>query len=807
MDEKTLHVLEYDKILTRLSGYCDFSASKELALAIQPTKHPDEARRLLAETTEARFLFSTRDLTIGGSHDIRPSADLAARSGVLDPQALLDVKSTLIACRELKKSLEHAAEEAPRLAEIAFGLPESHGLVDAISRVLSERGDVLDSASPKLGNIRREKKVSHDRLMSKLQKYITDGKTSTMLQESLITQRDGRYVIPLRSEFKGRIKSVVHDQSSSGATLFVEPIAVVELNNAMRELELAERDEERRVLAELSAQVGEHAEELTYGIENLAVLDLTFAKAKYADAINASEPVLHEIKNLRHQSSDKKNKKMQSEVSSLKSLSLLNARHPLLDPATVVPVTVDLNPGVSALVITGPNTGGKTVSLKTVGLLALMAQSGLHIPAESGSELPCFEAVWADIGDEQSIEQSLSTFSGHLTNIVHILKKADNRSLVILDELGAGTDPVEGAALARAILAHLLERGITTFVATHYPELKTYAHATEGVVNASLEFDIKTLRPTYKLTIGLPGRSNALAIATRLGLSDEIVSAAKNEVNPENIRADKLLDDIRKERNRTGRERQKTAKARKRTEDINRELEARLEAIEDERREVLAKARAEAELEVAVLKKNIEALKSQLKKARQPLDALKQVEEKVEKIEEKVEAPVERRQTLDHRPESSVVSRPLSLGEKVIVSTLNAEGVVTALGESDAEVQVGSLRVRAKLSELERKQTTQETTDDRPQTTVSRPSSVVRSPGIELDIRGQISEDALDKLDRYLERAYAAGLPFVRIIHGKGTGKLRQVVRDALRGHTHVTSFEEGGPKEGGEGVTVAKIG
>ena len=318
-----------------------------------------------------------------------------------------------------------------------------------------------------------------------------------------------------------------------------------------------------------------------------------------------------------------------------------------------MPITIDLKPGVSALVITGPNTGGKTVSLKTVGLLALMAQSGLHIPAESGSELPCFEAVWADIGDEQSIEQSLSTFSGHLTNIVRILKKADNRTLVILDELGAGTDPVEGAALARAILAHLLERGITTFVATHYPELKTYAHSTEGVVNASLEFDIKTLRPTYKLTIGLPGRSNALAIATRLGLDPEIVSAAKNEVNPENIRADKLLDDIRKERNRTGREREKTAKARKRTEELNRELEARLEAIEDERREVLAKARAEAELEVAVLRKNIDSLKKQLKKARQPLEALKKVEEKVEKIEEKVEAPVERRQ--DRRSQTTVV--------------------------------------------------------------------------------------------------------------------------------------------------------
>ena len=833
MDTKTLNVLEYPKILERLSEFCDFSASKKLARALQPTANSDEATRLLAETTEARTLLSTRDLTIGGSHDIRPSVDLAARGGVLEPQALLDIKSTLIACRDLKKSLlgknDSRGESAtrperhkktkeedetspdqpehpfPHLAQIAYGLPDTYGLVDAISRVLSDRGDVLDSASPKLGTIRREKKISHDRLMSKLQKYITDSNTTPMLQEAIITQRDGRYVIPLRSEFKGRIKSVVHDQSSSGATLFVEPLGVVELNNAMRELELDERDEERRVLAALSAQIGEHAQDLIYGIENLAALDLAFGKAKYAEEIHASEPLLHEIKDVRRKGSDKN---AQSQVSSPKSLSLMQARHPLLDPATVVPIDVYLNPGVRALVITGPNTGGKTVSLKTVGLLVLMAQSGMHIPAQSGSGLPCFESVWADIGDEQSIEQSLSTFSGHLTNIVRLLKKADSRSLVILDELGAGTDPQEGAALARAILAHLLERGITTFVATHYPELKTYAHATEGVVNASLEFDIATLRPTYRLTIGLPGRSNALAIATRLGLNPEIVTAARNDVNPENIRADKLLDDIRKERNRTGREREKIEKARKRSEELNRELEKRLETIEDERRKVVAEARAEAELEVAVLRRNIDSLKSQLKKARQPLEALKKVEEKVEEIAEKVEEPVERKSR-----QSPVTSNqsPLRLGERVTVSTLNAEGVVTALGESDAEVQVGSLRIRAKLSDLQRKSSEPSWISEPPKpvetVTIYRPSSKASSPGLELDLRGQISEDALDKLDRYLEQAYLSGLPFVRIIHGKGTGVLRQVVREALRQNSHVTSFEEGGPKEGGEGVTVAKIG
>ena len=805
MDTKTLQVLEYAKVLERLAAFADFSASKELARTLEPTDSVDLARARLAETSEARKLFSIQDIGIGGAHDIRPAVDLAMRGGVLDPEQLLDIKSTLISARDLKKSLERRTDEFPRLAALAAGLPETFGLVDAITRAISDRGDILDSASPKLASLRSQIRTAHDRLMTKLQKYVTDSKTADMLQEAIITQRDGRYVIPLRAEFKGRIKAVVHDQSSSGATLFVEPLPIVEANNELREKQLAERDEERRILTELSGQVGEHRDELTYGVENLAALDLAFAKAKYAEELKASEPILHPTMD----------DGPQTIVHGPSSIVLLQARHPLLDPATVVPIDFNPRPGTRAVVITGPNTGGKTVSLKTVGLLVLMAQSGLHIPAQSGSELPLFHSVWADIGDEQSIEQSLSTFSGHITNIIRILKQADQRSLVILDELGAGTDPQEGAALARAILQHLLERGITSLVATHYPELKTFAHSTEGVVNASLEFDIRTLRPTYKLTIGLPGRSNALAIAQRLGLDPEIVSAAKGAIHPDEIRADKLLDDIRKERNRTSREREKLEKARARLEAQARELEKRLEKIEDERREVLARARAEGELEVAVLKQNLETLKAQLKSARQPLEVIRDVEQKMEALQDKVEAPVERRQTSDVRPPSTADrQRPLSLGERVAVSSLNAEGVVTALSESDAEVQVGSVRVRARLSEIERKSGAQ-TIDDRPQTMVHGPSSIVRgpsstvetkSPGIELSLRGKLVEDGLDELEKYLEKAYSAGLPFVRIIHGKGTGRMREAVRSALKESSLVNSFEEAGENEGGAGVTVAKL-
>jgi DNA mismatch repair protein MutS2 len=642
--------------------------------------------------------------------------------------------------------------------------------------------------------------------MSRLQKYLTD--SANKLQEPIITQRDGRYVIPLRAEFKGQIKAVVHDQSSSGATLFVEPLPVVELNNAMRELELQERDEERRILYELSVQIGEHVTEFKYGVENLAMLDLVFAKAKYAEELRASEPVLHQLSAVSGQRLAK-TEKQELKAKSQTLICLLHARHPLLDSATVVPIDVDPKPGTRAIVITGPNTGGKTVSLKTVGLLALMAQSGLHIPAQSGSELPCFHDVFADIGDEQSIEQSLSTFSGHITNIIRILRQIDARSLVIFDELGAGTDPQEGAALARAILNHLLETGCTTLVATHYPELKTFAHSTDGVVNASLEFDIKTLRPTYHLTLGLPGRSNALLIAQRLGLSQPIIESAKGEINPDDLRADKLLDDIRKERNRTSRERQKLEKARDKLEAQNADLQKRLEKIEDERREVLAKARAEGELEVAILKRNIESLKSQLKKARQPLEALKAIEEKVEVIEEKVEAPVERK-----NEQLSVISnQSLKLGERVTVGTLNAEGVVTALGESDAEVQIGSLRVRARLVDLVRKSQEIESPEatkkeERKQEAENSPRVSVgtKSPGLELNLRGKLVEDGLDELDRYLEKAYSAGLLFVRIVHGKGTGRMRDAVRTALKDSPYVASFEEPKDNEGGAGVTVAKM-
>jgi DNA mismatch repair protein MutS2 len=795
MDEKTLQTLEFPKILERLAGYAAFSASAALARALLPTNELDVALQRQARTTEARLLLSINaDISVGGVSDIRPLADLARRGGVLQASELNEVKNSLVVARSLARTFEKLTLTYPNLAAVAAALPPPVGVVDAISRAISERGDIMDHASDQLAVIRRDLKISHERLMARLERMVNDPRMAQVLQEPIITQRNGRYVLPLRAEFKGRVRSIIHDQSSSGATVFVEPLVIVEMNNRWHELQLAERDEERRILAELSAQVGRNAAQIEAIIFALAELDLALACAKYADDLHAAEPVLTPVQ-------------AKSETHPGSTLNLLNARHPLLDPATVVPIDISLDERTFALVITGPNTGGKTVTLKTVGLMVLMAQSGLHIPAQSGSALSMFLDVYADIGDEQSIEQSLSTFSGHITNIVHILQRADHTSLVLLDELGAGTDPQEGASLARSILSYLLERKITCMVATHYPELKTYAHATPGVVNASMEFDLRTLRPTYHLTVGLPGRSNALLIAERLGLPQEIIQAARTTLNPDDLRADDLLDEIHHQRDLARRARGAADRARFDAEKMRSELASRLDKIEDERLQVMENARAQAESELVELRAELDELRRALGRARQPLDAIKPLQDRIDDLEESTQSPVARRQSED------TSARPLRLGEKVRLRSLKMDGVVTALGESDVEVQVGVLRVRARLSDIQRASDNDEPSMPLPEKPVRKSAKAKEaatpfypSPGLELDLRGQRAEDALDALDRYLESAFLAGLPFVRIIHGKGTGRLRQVVREALQGSPHVSRWENGQDKEGGEGVTVAHL-
>jgi DNA mismatch repair protein MutS2 len=795
MDPKSIQTLELHKILERVAALAAFSASKDLARQVSPTSEEEPVRRRQQETTEARYLLSMdADLTIGGAHDVRAQAESAKRGSILEPTQFLDIKSTMIAARRMQRLLQKSSHELQHLTALAEGLAPISGLVNAISTTLDERGEVLDHASEALASIRRDRRVIGERLTSKLEHLVNDPKMSLMLQEAIITQRDGRFVIPLKAEYKGRIKAVIHDQSASGATLFVEPLTVVDQNNQLRELELAERDEVRRILTDLSAEVGLKAEEICRTVEALAAIDFAFARARYADQTGSSEPIL------------KPWKEGEASHHPGSTLRILSARHPLLDPNVVVPIDLVLDEQSFGLVITGPNTGGKTVALKTAGLMVLMAQCGLHLPADSGSELTVYDAVYADIGDEQSIEQSLSTFSAHIANIIRILEHAGPHSLVLLDELGAGTDPQEGAALARALLEAFLDRRATTLVATHYPELKAYAHLNEGVRNASVEFDLESLQPTYHLTVGLPGRSNAMAIAKRLGLDESIVDRARNWVAPEELEVESLLDEIHKQRDASRRERAEAEEARKKAQAIQEELDARLEGVEDERREILEQARQEAQINLTEIRADIEDLSKRLKRAGQPLEVLDAIEEEVTALEEEVEEPVARKV-----PDRRVERRALRVGDQVRIRTINAVGVITSLGEQQTEVQIGRLRVRAQLDELTllEEDAEERKAGRREPRAVGRKEPVLaqaEAPPLELDLRGQRVEEALDLLERRLDAAFLAGMPFVRVIHGKGTGRLRQAVRRWLKGNPYVDSFEGGKLGEGGEGVTVVKL-
>ena len=792
MDEKTLKVLEYPRILERLGTYASFSASAALVRALRPTNDLELAHENLARTTEARrLLIDHPQVSIGDAHDISPQLLLAERGGVLSVEELMAIKSTLSSARDLARTFEKLSGLFPRLYAIATPLPPPPGLIEAISRVFSERGEILDSASEKLATIRRELKVAYDRLLSKLERLINDPHTASLLQEPIYTQRNGRYVLPLRAENKNKLKGLTQDQSSSGATLFIEPLAVVELNNRWHELQLSEQEEVRRILAELSSLVGAHTPQLQAVLRSLSELDLAFACAKYAEDLHASEPVLLPFS---------------SEVKESSILHLTSARHPLLDPASVVPIDVTLEKGTHALIITGPNTGGKTVTLKTVGLLALMAQSGLHIPVQSGSQLTIFRDIYADIGDEQSIEQSLSTFSSHITNIVRILKRLNPATLVLLDELGAGTDPQEGSALARAILIYLLARKVPCLIATHYPELKAFAHSTPGVMNASVEFDLKSLKPTFHLIMGLPGRSNALAIAQRLGLSEMIIQNARELIDPNDLHAEDLLDEIHRQRGAARQDRALAKADLEEADELRIDLEKRLEKIEQERQLILEKARHEAEKELELIRQELDETRVKMRDMRKNPESFKHLKEKIEQLKEKISEPVERLQPagiLHQEP------RPLRVGDRVHLHSLKVDGEVTGLNGDEVEVLVGKMRIRVSPGELQRSRFI----PDQPSNIIKENAStklpnegLFPSPGAEVQLRGMRVEAAVEKLERYLDAAYAAGLPYVRVVHGKGTGTLRQVARQLLSSSPLVKNWEIALDNEGGEGVTVAHL-
>jgi DNA mismatch repair protein MutS2 len=795
MHRKSLETLELPKVLAQVAGETGFSIGRERVLALEPAADLDEARRRLAFTSEAVRLLDLQPGTgLGGVHDIRIQLQRAARGGSLSASELVQVVSTLRAARYAAGLLADLDPgRFPLMAGLAERLPTHPRLVRRIEEVVDDEGQVLDSASPRLRRLRGEVRAAGQRLQQRLRSLV--GELGSVLQEPIVTTRGDRYVVPVKTDFRGRVRGIVHDQSASGATLFIEPMAVVELNNQLREAQLQEQEEVERVLHEVSGEVGAEAETIALAVDTLAELDVQFAKARHSRLHRGTAPVLNREGRIR----------------------LEAARHPLLT-GHVVPIDFRLGEEFSMVVVTGPNTGGKTVALKTVGLVTLMAQAGLHVPAADQSELAVFDQVFADIGDEQSIEQSLSTFSSHMTRIIEVLRavEAERRRagsegllpvLVLLDELGAGTDPDEGAALARSILTYLLDRRVPTVATTHYSDLKAFAHEQRGVVNASVAFDVETLSPTYELEIGLPGRSNALAIAERLGLDPRIVRGARRHLGAAGVRMEGLLRDLERERDAAAEERRLLDRERAEAAAERTELAAGRRRLEEERARVLDEARATARRELDAVVAELAQVRASARRPDLTRDQLNELRRSTRRLEDRV-APAPRPAPRQERPAEEVApAGPLEVGDTVQVMTLGqpAEVVELSADGTEAAVQMGPMRIRVAAADLQRLRRR------RPAEEEGRPVVLLRAEdrppvAMQLDMRGQRVEDALEELETYLNDAALSGMPSVRILHGKGTGALRAAVREHLARHPLVQSAAPAPPQEGGDGVTIVRL-
>jgi len=824
MHEKSIQTLEYPKILAKVAREAAFSASKELVMALEPTPNLEEARQRLAYTSEAARLLDLRaDAGVRSAHDIRPLLLRAAREGVLSPSDLLQALETVRSAIYVGHLLEKLdAEHFPLLQRLGADMPQRPQIVRRIEETISEEGEVLDTASPTLQRLRFEIRGTNQRLQERLRTLVNE--FGNALQENIITIRNDRYVLPVKAEHRGRVRGIVHDQSASGATVFVEPMVVVELNNKLRQLQVEEQQEIERILRILSLEIGREADALTVAVELLAEFDLHLAKARYARMTRSTEPRLNDEGRI----------------------DLRQARHPLLT-GKVVPTDFHLGRDFFIVVITGPNTGGKTVALKTVGLLTLMAQAGMHIPADDHSEIAVFADVFADIGDEQSIEQSLSTFSSHQSNIVDILRRVEAmekaaapdihgrlaetlmpqgeqraRVLVLLDELGAGTDPSEGSALARAILTYLLEHHITTVATTHYSELKAFAHEQAGVVNASVEFDVETLSPTYHLSIGLPGRSNALAISRRLGLDEQIIEKAREFLGTAGVRMENLLEDLQSERKASADERFHLNMERVEAEYQRKQLEQERQQLEEERVKILNQARAQAARELDEVRASLAKVKVDVSRVNLTRERLEQDRNRVRNLEQKVtRLPEPNRPKKAETPSlAEKLEGPLRIGDTVRVLSFgqNAELLGLSADRSEADVQMGALHFRVSVDNLERvsKRQDQAETTERyylsPREAGSQSGVVLPryedlpEVAAQLDLRGWRVDEALAELDTYLNDAAMSGIQAVRIVHGKGTGALRIAVREQLAHHPLVKSYDSAPPKEGGDGVTIVKL-
>lgn len=788
MDERTLRILEFDKVISALAAETTFSGGRELAETLRPTTNPIWIEEGQSESAEAVTILEEGEAPpFGGLRDIRPYVAKAQRRGVLGPQELTDIADTISGAWRLASFMRKKARPEGVLADIAAAIQSHRTLEQEIGRCISPEGQVRDGASATLARLRAEIRTLQGRIRSRIESIMREADSKRYLQDAIVTVRSGRYVLPVRQEYRSGVPGIVHDQSASGATLFIEPMALVEMGNDLRTMEAQEEEEVERILTQLTAQVAAEGDALNQTVHAAARLDFAFAKARLAMRWGCVRP----------------------EISGERWLDIRRGRHPLLDPATVVPIDIWLGREAPALIITGPNTGGKTVTLKTVGLFVLMAQAGLQVPAADGTHLPLCDGVYVDIGDEQSIEQSLSTFSSHMRHIVQILKGVTPKSLVLLDELGAGTDPTEGAALAMALLEHFISVSCLTIATTHYSELKSFAYTEPGVNNASVEFDVATLRPTYRLSIGVAGSSNAFAISERLGLPESIIARAKERLTVEEQKVEELIRNVEADRKRAEQDRKVAEQLRTELEaerakfDAEREkFRMRKEAILEEARaeasELLRRARLEAEQLIAELRKR--GASEGVDEARAARQMLVDMEQELTKAAEQTKEPVR----------TAFRTEEITPGMMVRVRSVGRDGEVLTAPDANGylSVQIGGLKVNVSVRELEQAQTGPATPDVRPKPAISEAALRGKAMNFhpELDLRGLTADEALDKVEKYLDEALLAGAPSVRLIHGKGTGALRKAVQEYLEVNPLIQSFRLGDPNEGGSGVTVVQL-
>ncbi len=795
MGDRDLELLEFHKIREILAGFTSFSTSRELALKLTPLSDEEEVRLRLMQSAEARRLLSlSPDTHIGEVVDIREVVKMAVRGKVLDPQSLLEIQKTLVSTRKLKNHLMNVSSELPLLSGLARDIVVLDQLQKDIDGCLSPTGDLLDIASPKLASVRRRMREVRHELLTHLQAIIASPRGRKIIQEPIVTEREGRYVIPIKVEFRRQIKGIVHDVSNTEATVFIEPWTTTDVQNELRGLVAEEKDEIERILRTLSVEVGALESEISHNIELIAEVDLALAKARYARGAKATEPIIVDAA--------RSFKVEGHEPGGV--LRLVEARHPLLGKKAV-PLSVEIGRDFSVLVITGPNTGGKTVALKTIGLLSLMTQSGLPIPALAESRIPVFDGVYADIGDEQSIEQTLSTFSWHIGNIVRIINNATARSLVLLDELGTNTDPGEGSALGRAILLHLLPQGTITIATTHYTELKALAHATDGMQNAAFDVDPVTMTPTYHLTVGIPGGSNALATASRLGLPAEIVSRARHMLSQSAQQIEALLTHLVIEQKNVESLRHSLEKELNEAEQNDADLKSRLRQLEEERRRMIKQTRDQIVREAAELQMKIREAAAELRKEKSR-ERIEQAKKALAEAQEQLDAGVWQARPVVEMEGTEAEVGPITVGDTVWLKEAGVPATVLSVSEERGlvEVQAGKVKMTLRLDSVENRipSTGAVKTGG---AIITRRLSKSRVP-LELDLRGKRAEEVEPALEDYLNEASLCGLSQVRIIHGIGTGTVRQIVREMLASYPLVTSSRPGKQGEGGDGVTIVSM-